>query len=223
MRGITILLLSMFVCSGVYAQTNKQLRDSLAVVVKELSENPESTDLRLQKAGLNLRLEQWDYACNEYDWVLAHDSHNLSALYFRAYVYERQGKYSYARQDYQKLLAIVPGHFEAQLGLALLNQKDRHFTEALDMLNVLCAQHPDRSEAFAARAGVEKERGLNELAEYDFRQAINMEPDNTDYRISYIDLLIGMNRKADARDALDALVDKGVPRPNLEDLYQRAR
>lgn len=223
MRRAVVCLLSLFCCLGMSAQTNRQLRDSLSVISKELSKNPESVDLRLRKAGLNLRLGQWDYACSEYDRVLAQDDSNLTALYFRAYVYERQGKYGFARQDYQKLLAIVPGHFEAQLGLALLNQKDKHFTEALDMLNVLCAQHPDRSEAFAARAGVEKERGLDDLAEYDFQQAISLEPDNTDYRISYIDLLLCMNRKADAREALDTLVAKGVPRPNLEDLYRRAR
>ncbi len=223
MRRTAVCLLSLFVCLGLNAQTNKQLRDSLAMVSKELSKTPESIDLRLRKAGLNLRLGQWDYACSEYDRVLAQNADNLTALYFRAYVYERQGKYGFARQDYQRLLAIVPGNFEAQLGLALLNQKDKHFTEALDMLNVLCAQHPDRGEAFAARAGVEKDRGLDDLAEYDFRQAIRLEPDNTDYRLSYVDLLLDMNRKADAREALDALVAKGVPRPSLEELYRRAR
>lgn len=223
MRKIPFLILSLVVCLNLNAQTNKQLRDSLATISKELSRNPESIDLRLRKAGLNLRLEQWDYACNEYDRVLSLDPKNISALYFRAYVYEKQGKYGFARSDYENLLALVPGNFEAQLGLALLNQKDRHYKEALDQLNVICAQHPDRSEAFAARAGVEKERGLNDLAEYDFSQAIRIEPDNIDYRISYIDLLLNMNRKADAVDALDALVRKGVPRPNLEELYQRAR
>ncbi len=223
MRRVAVSVLSLLVCLSLNAQTNKQLRDSLTVISKELSENPESVDLRLRKAGLNLRLEQWDYACNEYDRILADNPKNISALYFRAYVYERQGKYSFARRDYQNLLAIVPGHFEAQLGLALLNQKDRRFTEALDQLNVLCAQHPERSEAFAARAGVEKERGLYDLAEYDFDQAIRIEPANTDYRISRIDLLLNMNRKADAIEALDALVAKGVPRPNLEFLYKRAK
>ncbi len=223
MRKALASILTLLVCLSVNAQTGKELRDSLSIVSRQLQKQPESIDLRLRKAGLNLRLEQWDYACAEYEKVLWLDPKNVSALYFRAYAYERQGKYAFARKDYQTLLAVVPGNFEAQLGLALLNQKDQHYTEALDQLNILCSQHPDRSEAFAARAGVERERGMNDLAEYDFQQAIRLDPSNTDYRISHIDLLIAIDQKADARKELDSLVKLGIPRPNLEDLYIRTR
>ncbi len=217
------MILILLVCLGVKAQTSKELRDSLTMVSRQLQRTPESIDLRLVKAGLNLQLEQWDYACAEYDEVLSRDPKNISALYFRAYVYEKQGRYAFARRDYQALLAIVPGHFEAQLGLALLNDKDSRHTEALDQLNVICSQHPDRSEAFAARAGVEQERGLYDLAEYDFSQAIRLDPTNVDYRIARISLLLTMGRKEEAREALDDLVAKGVPKPSLEDLYKKAR
>lgn len=210
-------------CLNLGAQTNRELRDSLTQISNELAKNPGSVDLRLRKAGLNLRLEQWDYACDEYNHILFQDPKNVSALYFRAYVYEKLGKYNFARHDYQTLLAIVPGHFEAQLGLALLNQKDKHYTEALDMLNILCARYPERSEAFASRAGVEAERGLFDLAEYDYGEAVRLAPDNIDYQISYIDLLLKTGRKTDARNKLDDLVKKGIPRPNLEDLFLRAK
>ncbi len=223
MRKTLFTILILLVCLGVKAQTNKELRDSLAMVSRQLQRTPESIDLRLVKAGLNLQLEQWDYACAEYDEVLSRDPKNISALYFRAYVYEKQGRYAFARRDYQTLLAIVPGHFEAQLGLALLNDKDSRHTEALDQLNVICSQHPDRSEAFAARAGVEQERGLYDLAEYDFSQAIRLDPSNVDYRIARISLLLTMGRKEEARESLDDLVSKGVPKPSLEDLYKKAR
>lgn len=223
MRKILFTILILLVCLGVNAQTSKELRDSLAMVSRQLQRTPESIDLRLVKAGLNLQLEQWDYACAEYDEVLSRDPKNISALYFRAYVYEKQGRYAFARRDYQTLLAIVPGHFEAQLGLALLNDKDSRHTEALDQLNVICSQHPDRSEAFAARAGVEQERGLYDLAEYDFSQAIRIDPTNVDYRIARISLLLTMGRKEEARESLDDLVAKGVPKPSLEDLYKKAR
>ncbi len=223
MRKTLFTILILLACLGVKAQTSKELRDSLTMVSRQLQRTPESIDLRLVKAGLNLQLEQWDYACAEYDEVLSRDPKNISALYFRAYVYEKQGRYAFARRDYQALLAIVPGHFEAQLGLALLNDKDSRHTEALDQLNVICSQHPDRSEAFAARAGVEQERGLYDLAEYDFSQAIRLDPTNVDYRIARISLLLTMGRKEEAREALDDLVAKGVPKPSLEDLYKKAR
>lgn len=37
----------------------------------------------------------------------------------------------------------LPGNFQAQLGLALLNEKDKHYTEAYDGINNLIEQYPD--------------------------------------------------------------------------------
>ena len=67
-------------------------------------------------------------------------------------------RYNFARLDYQNLLVLVPGNFQAQLGLALLNEKDKHYTEAYDGINSLIEQYPDSAMAYAARGGMEKER-----------------------------------------------------------------
>ncbi len=166
-------------------------------------------------------MEQWDYAKQEYDYVLKLDPHNVSALYFRAYVNTKMGRYNFARLDYENVLTIVPGNFEAQLGLALLNEKDKHYTQALDGLNVLCDNFPDRAEAFAARAGVEKDRGMLELAEYDFGEALKLEPCNRDYRVSRVDVRLLLGRKDEAKEDLDELVKQGISRPELEDFYRR--
>ncbi len=220
---IRLLALSAFFlcCLQGGAQTKKELHDSLTVATEALSYHPDSIGLRLIKAGWNLQLEQWDYAKQEYDYVLQLDKKNVSALYFRAYANTNLGRYKFARLDYESVLAIVPGNFEAQLGLALLNEKDKHFTEALDMLNALCGKFPDRAEAFAARAGVEKERGMLELAEFDFSEALSIEPDNVDYRLSRADVRLSLGKKEDARMDLDELVKQGVTRPLLDDFYKR--
>lgn len=219
-KFIVLLLLCSVGCS---AQTPKELRDSLAAATKELAYRPDSLDLRLKKAAWNLQLEQWEYARAEYDYVLKMDKDNVAALYYRAFANEKLGRLKFARLDYQALLTIVPGNFEAQLGLALLNQKDKHYREALDMLNALCDRHPGRSEAFAARGGVEVERKMYDLAIYDFTQAIEMEPDNTDYRLSRVDAYIKQGKKADARRELDILVTMGISKPSLLDLYKKTK
>ena len=87
----------------------------------------------------------------------------------------------------------------------------------------LVEQHPDSAVAYAARAGIEKERGMGDLAVYDFKEAIKRDPDNSDYHISYVDLLITLKRKGEALDELDKLVKMGVHRGSLFDLYSRAR
>lgn len=74
------------------------------------------------------------------------------------------------------------------MGLALLNEKDKHYTEAYDGINNLIEQYPDSAMAYAARGGIEKERGMLELAEYDYAKAMSLDEDNQDYRINHIDL-----------------------------------
>lgn len=206
------------------AQDYKALKDSLKQAADRLAYFPDSVDLRLRKASWNMELEQWDAAKAEYDFVLGREPGNLAALYYRAFANEKLKRYNFARLDYQNLLAVDPGNFEGQLGLALLNQKDMHYTEALDQMNRLVDQYPDSAVAYAARAGIEKERGMRELAAYDYAEAIKRDAGNLDYRVNLIDLLITLGRRSEARGQLDETVKLGItPRASLIDFYNRLK
>lgn len=205
------------------AQDKQSLRDSLAAATEALSYHPDSVDLRLKKAAWNVELEQWQYAKDDYDRVLRKEPDNVAALYYRAFVNEKLGRYNFARLDYQNLIRLVPGNFEIQLGYALLNQKDHHYTEAMDQMNLLVSQYPDSALAYAARAGMEVERGQYELASYDYEEAILRDGTNTDYILAHADVLITLGRKEKARQQLDRLVALGVPRGSLKDYYKRLK
>ncbi len=213
-----------FLCgclSATYAQ--QALRDSLAKASEALEWRPDSVHLRLKKAAWNVELQQWDYAKDEYDKVLTLDPDNPAALYYRAYVNQQMGRYKFSRADYEHLLRIVPGNFNGLLGLALLNDKDHKKTEALDQMNRLVEQFPDSAVAYAARAGMERDRGLLELAEYDFTEALHRDAGNTDYLLARADLRLLMNRKREAREDLDRLVTLGISRVALADFYVRLK
>ena len=205
------------------AQTYDDLRDSLEVASDKVRKIPDNIGLRLNKASWNMLLEQWDYAKKEYDWGLERDPQNVAALYYRAYVFEKQHRYKFARKDYETMLSIVPGNFNGQLGLALLCQKDMRPSEAMDRLNILIQQYPDSAVAYAARAGLEAERGQNEVAEYDFSEAMRLDPSNSDYILNRADIRIKMGKKKQAREDLDRAVLAGVPRPALNEMYARCR
>lgn len=205
------------------AQDKQSLRDSLAAATEALSYHPDSVDLRLKKAAWNVELEQWQYAKDDYDRVLRKEPDNVAALYYRAFVNEKLGRYNFARLDYQNLIRLVPGNFEIQLGYALLNQKDHHYTEAMDQMNLLVSQFPDSALAYAARAGMEVERGQYELASYDYEEAILRDGTNTDYILAHADVLITLGRKEKARQQLDRLVALGIPRGSLKDYYKRLK
>lgn len=202
---------------------NQALRDSLAQATEILAYHPDSIDLRLKKAAWNIQLEQWNYAKDDLDKVLYLDNTNIAGLYYRAFVNEKLKRYNFSRLDYQNLLVLVPGNFQAQLGLSLLNEKDKHYTEAYDGINNLIEQYPDSAIAYAARGGMEKERGQLELAEYDFQKAISLDGTNKDYIINHVDLLLSLGRKGEALADLERLQRLGMVPGELREFYIRLR
>lgn len=222
-RKIVMIALVLALSSTLQAQTRKQLRDSLATAVEALSFHPDSTDLRLRKASWNIQLEEWQYAHEEYDYILRRDPNNVAALFYRAFVNEKQKRYKFARLDYENFLALVPGNFEASLGLALLNQKDNHYTEAFNQINLLVTQNPDSAVAYAARAGIEMERKMYVPAEYDYGKAIELNPGNTDYLLNRANVRIMMKRKKEAREDLEMMVKLGVPKANLMEWFRKCK
>lgn len=215
---------SVLLCGlSLHAQSNQSLRDSLAHATEILSYAPDSIDLRLKKAAWNIQLEQWDYAKDDLDKVLYLNNTNIAGLFYRAFVNEKLKRYNFARLDYQNLLVLVPGNFQAQLGLALLNEKDKHYTEAYDGINSLIEQYPDSATAYAARGGMEKERKMMELAEYDYQKATELDDGNRDYLINHVDILITLGRKNEAFVDLERLKKLGMTSGELRDFYIRLR
>ena len=222
MRYFLFVLFYLSVITAV-AQSRQEWRDSLETLSASLKQDPDNIDLRLRKAEADIQLERWDYALAEYGRILRTDEKNLAALYFRAYVHERQKHYDLARVDYESFLAIQPLHLEARLGLAHILQKMGRRSDAMDVLNQIVQMFPDSADAYAARAAFETKYLQYELALYDWNEAIRLRPDNEGFVISKVDLLIRLKRKKEAREALDALVSKGTPRGMLKEWYDRSR
>ena len=222
MRYFLFVLFYLSVITAV-AQSRQEWRDSLETLSASLKQDPDNIDLRLRKAEADIQLERWDYALAEYGRILRTDEKNLAAVYFRAYVHERQKHYDLARVDYESFLAIQPLHLEARLGLAHILQKMGRRSDAMDVLNQIVQMFPDSADAYAARAAFETKYLQYELALYDWNEAIRLRPDNEGFVISKVDLLIRLKRKKEAREALDALVSKGTPRGMLKEWYDRAR
>ena len=63
---------------SMYAQDHQTLRSQLKEATEVLACYPDSVDLRLKKAALNLQLEQWKYAKDEYDQVLRSHPDNIA-------------------------------------------------------------------------------------------------------------------------------------------------
>jgi len=203
------------------AQTPKQWRDSVSVLISQLDKQPNNIDLRLKKAEANINLSQYDYAADEYSKVLKLDDRNLAALYFRAYCYTQLRQYSMAKADYDAFLAIQPEHLEAQLGLAHVLQLLNRRADAVDQLNRCVQMFPDSADAYAARAAYETQLEQYDVAIYDWDEAIRLKPNNADFVVSKVDILLNLGRKNEAREALDKAVKQGTPRAALKEWFDK--
>lgn len=223
-RPKTFMVLSLLGLSlSAMAQTNAEWRDSLSSLSRQIELNPRSVDLRLRKAAVNLQLQQWEYAIEEYNSVLANDSRNIAALYFRAYANNSLRRYDLAKNDYKDLLLISPTNLEARLGLAYTYIMLKRTTDAMDEMNTLVEQHPDSAVAYAARAGLERDLQQYDAALYDWGEAVRLSPSNADYVVSEADLLIALGRKQEAKSRLDNAVANGISRGALKEWYERCK
>ena len=217
------MIAAMFVALGAAAQTPKQWRDSVSVLIEQINLYPQNLELRLKKAEANINLQQWEYARDEYSAVLKKDEKNLAALYFRAFCQTQLRQYSFARADYEAFLAIQPEHLEARLGLAHVLQLLGRKTDAADELNRAVQMFPDSTDAYAARAAFETQQQQYDTALYDWDEALRLAPKNAELVVSKVDVLLRLGRKKEARAALDQAVKQGINRAALREWYDKCK
>lgn len=218
-----VLIATIFVAMGATAQTPKEWRDSISVLIQQLDQHPSSIDLRLKKAEANINLGQYDYAINEYSKVLKQDDKNLAAMYFRAFCHTQLRHYDMARADYEAFLTIQPEHLEAHLGLAHVLQLLGRKTDATDELNRCVLLFPDSADAYAARAAHETQLQQYDAALYDWDEALRLKPSDASLAASKADVLIKMEKWRDARQTLDNTVKQGTPRAALKEWYDKLK
>ena len=69
----------------------------------------------------------------------------------------------------------------------------------------------------------ETEQQQYDIALYDWDEAIRRRPLSEGFIVSKADILIALNRKAEARSLLDAAVSRGIPRYALKDWFDKCK
>lgn len=205
------------------AQNSKLWSDSLQTLQRRINTEPYSEDLWLKKAAVNIQMERWDYAIDDYSTVLRHDPLSPAGLYYRAYAHAHVHHYDLARTDYEAFVSQFPSHAEARLGLAHVLWRMRRTGEAMEQVNKVITLHPDSAVAYATRGNMRKELLDYRSALADWKEAARLNPANTEYALTAVDLMLRLNRRAEARQALDALVKRGVPRGVLRKWYSKCK
>ncbi|MBQ0075037.1 MAG: hypothetical protein KBT34_12715 [Prevotella sp.] len=232
MKKTLLIITQLLFALTLSAQTQQELRDSLSMINRLIEEHPRAVKLRLRKAALNIDLEQWEYALDEYTNVLEMMPTNLTALYYRGFVNQHLQRYAFARKDYETLLMVDPQNEHALMGLILTNIADNHKTKAYDDANRLVELFPDHATSYAIRADIEEQLNMDMAALEDIEKAIKiedvevqkkyphtMDDDIASYQLTAFSLYIKKGDTKKARKALDYLVSQGISRTALTDQY----
>ena len=217
------MLLAFIQAGSIYSQTQKEWRDSLSVLNRQIMSSAYSSDLYLRKAAVNLELEQWDYAIETYNDILRREPSNPAALFYRGYAHGKQRRYELAANDYRSFLKVAPENVDGMLALAFICIKQGKKKEAMDNYNRIIEIFPDHSVAYASRALLESQDGFLDAALMDWEKAIEYDSNNIDYIVSKAELLIRMNRKKDARLELDTAVRMGASRGQLREYFDKLK
>lgn len=188
-----------------------------------LNKTPFSVTMLLNRASLLMEMDYLDRAFTDYCDVLDIDRKNPEALMYRAYIYMKRRQYQEARLDYRSYLEMNPENKTARLGMALVNQKDRRFQESLEEFNRLIVDYPKDASLLKARAELEVDMNLLDMALLDLENAARLTPDDPEIYVMCGDIYLLQGKKREAYVAFEKAIELGVPRPQLNDRLKASK
>lgn len=188
-----------------------------------LNITPFSIPVLLNRATVNMQLGNTNRAYVDYCQVLDLEKTNLEALLMRAYIYVTRRDYNAARIDYNRLLQQDPTHYSGRLGLVSLNQKEKKYADALNILNNMIHELPKDATLYIMKAGIEIDMELFDAALIDLEEAIQISPETPDAYLYRGDLYLYQNKKSLAKQDFQRAIDLGIPKSELTEQLQRCR
>jgi len=109
---------------GLILQQMNDASGAIAAFTRAIELNPRDANSYFALGQIYLEAKQYDKAAQEFSF--AHDlaPNHQPTLFLRAQSYEYGGKREAAIADYRRLLAMSPGNYQAQMGLARLGVTD---------------------------------------------------------------------------------------------------
>lgn len=217
---------------GTIQRRQHQYDKALESYTLALNIAPRTVPILMNRAALYLELGKDELARVDYALVLDIEAFNQEALLMRAYIYRQMRDYKSARSDYERLLKLNPQSYNGRLGLAMLEQKEGRYKEALSILNSMITDKADGATKitaplyavlYVARAGVEKDMQHIDMALIDLEEAIQLDPSQSEAYLMRGQIYLSQKRKELARRDFEKAVTLGVPQADVRDLLQQCK
>ena len=217
---------------GTIQRRQHQYEQALESYTLALNIAPHTVPILMNRAALYLELGKDEQARVDYALALDIETDNREALLMRAYIYRQKRDYKAARSDYERLLKLSPLSYNGRLGLAMLEQKEGKYEEALSLLNKMIADKADEatqitaphySVLYVARAGVEKDMQHIDMALIDLEEAIKLDPSQSEAYLMRGQIYLSQKKKELAKRDFEKAVTLGVPQADVRDLLQQCK
>ncbi|KAA6344382.1 Beta-barrel assembly-enhancing protease [termite gut metagenome] len=208
---------------GTLQRQMQRLDEAAESYTYALNFTPYSIPILLNRATVYMEQGFSNRAYVDYCQVLDKDKKNMEALLMRAYIYMMRRDYNASRMDYNSLLDVNSLHYSARLGLATLNQREEKFREAIDILEGLIAEYPTEMELYVARAEVEQNMNLPDLALIDIDRAIQLNPLSAEAFLLRGKINLAYKKKKTAKKDFEKAELLGISSSNLREWLQQCR
>lgn len=197
--------------------------DAIASYSYALNIVPHAIPILLNRATAYMESGKNDFAYVDYCQILDLDKGNKEALAMRAYIYVSRYDYSAARIDYNRLLELDPTNYGGSLGLVALNQKEKKYTQALEVINKMITELPDDAMLYIVRADIEQEMGHTDLALIDLEESIRLDSNSPEPFVLRGEIYLSQKKKILARQDFMKAVQLGIPQSDLKQQFQQCR
>ena len=132
----------------------------------------------------------------------------------------------------ERMVEIVSSEFDEMgggwmkvevMGMALLNQKELKFREALEEFNRMITDYPNDASLLKARANLEIEMNTPDLALLDLESAAKLSPKDAEIYVMCGEIYLSQKKKREAYVAFEKAIELGVPRPELQDKLKASK
>ncbi len=178
-----------------------------------LTANSDFPSLRYQAAVDHHRRGELEPAAEDYRAALALDDRFNPARYNLAQLHYQRGQRQQARALYATIVEQEPNAATARHALGLLLGELGDSPAAIEQLT-RAAELSDSPRSWYNAAILQQRSGASAAAETSYRRAIALAPDQADYTVGLVSLLVQSQRRAEAIAELDAAISRNP--------YQRA-
>lgn len=183
---------------SIVEETN--LNESLQLIEQELAIHPEKSDLHFYKALIFNINNQTTRAIENINIAIQAESSNATYWYQKALFYLELSNEFEAQKALEEVLLIDSLHEAGARKLALLYEKQQHFSKSIELYLRLVEHYPENYFYTKSIGRIYERLGLLPLAlnEYRFALSINDDDDDLIYRLAVLHLNMALAEKNDS-------------------------